>query len=405
MVVLGWREAPYLLNCLESLCRQDASSGPFEVIVFLNEPSAALWQRVQQGVRGARVMKSPANLGFGGGNNAAAEAARGEFLVFLNDDAEAAPNWLGELVQAAAAHPEAGAIGSLVRAWDGTVQEAGGALRAEGHVEPLGHGQPGEDPSLAGIREVDFVSGCSLLVRRSAWLALGGFDERYYPAYYEDVDLCLRLHARGWRTFCAGTSVVRHRFSASVEQRYKDFLLERNRRRLLERLAAGGFTPQPGEVSSLGLGETAGHPDDTRLAMEEWDERAVRALLRERDVLAAFASDYLYEDIHRLQTTIEALERQIAQLLDADAALVAWARDLEAKLLESERRLAQSEGQLALAAWAHDLEDRLLESERRLAESEGQLARLRKPLVLARSVVSTLTRGDWRRGVRKGRSR
>ena len=76
----------------------------------------------------------------------------------------------------------------------------------------MGRGLPPGTPAYDSVRDVDYCSGCGLLVRREAWEAAGGFDEAYFPAYREDVDLCLSLRARGYRTvYAPGARVVHHR--------------------------------------------------------------------------------------------------------------------------------------------------------------------------------------------------
>ncbi|HXW31560.1 MAG TPA: glycosyltransferase, partial [Acidimicrobiales bacterium] len=87
----------------------------------------------------------------------------------------------------------------------------------------------------ADVRQVDYCSAASLLVRRAAWEEVGGFDEGYYPAYYEDVDLCLKLQDRGWHVLYQPASVIRHRQGASASLRYRRFLRDRNVERLRAR--------------------------------------------------------------------------------------------------------------------------------------------------------------------------
>src|SRR5579859_4101419 len=339
IVVLGWREAPYLLDCLESLGRNCPGSIPFELLLFLNEPAPELRERVRDQVRGAHVAESPVNLGFGGGNNSAAAAARGEFIVLLNDDAVVEPGWLEALVEAAESHPAAGAVGSRVLAWDGTIQEAGGQLWQDASVTPLGYGLPAESSEFAGVRVVDFASGCSLLVRRDAWAALGGFDERFFPAYYEDVDLCLRLRMRGLDVLCAGRSVVRHRHSSSLNSRFKRFLLARHAA-LLRALHAGELASRPPPPEELYVvrerAPLAGATDIPRLAASAGGVE--RALLLERSVRGEYV-DVLEAEADAREGTLLA---EVERLRD-------WASELEQRVLQQEaelRRLGQERAQM-----------------------------------------------------------
>lgn len=181
-----------------------------------------------------RLLRSAVNLGFGGGCNWAAHHARGEFLIFLNDDAIVEHGWVEPLLEAAETDPGVGAAGSVVLAPDGEVEEAGRVVWCDGTSHPirLRHGEADESPVA---REVDYCSACSLLVRRRAWDEIGGFDERYFPAYYEDSDLAMQLRARGWKVVCAPRSVVHHHRSASTDPMWRRFLGLRNHRLFVQK--------------------------------------------------------------------------------------------------------------------------------------------------------------------------
>ncbi|MGH7822382.1 MAG: glycosyltransferase, partial [Candidatus Binatia bacterium] len=175
------------------------------------------------------VLATTVNRGFGGACNHAAAGARGELLVFLNDDAEVQPGWLEALIEAADADPEAGVVGSLVCRPDGTIQEVGSFVWRDGSTFAVGRDLRVDDNPFPSVRRVDFSSACSLLVRRSAFEAAGGFDERYYPAYYEDVDLCFSVRRLGKRILCEPRSRVVHHEASSTRADYREFLMRRNR--------------------------------------------------------------------------------------------------------------------------------------------------------------------------------
>jgi len=365
VIVLGWREAPYLLSCLESIARHCSGAIPFELLLFLNEPSDALRERVRQQVRGARVAESPINLGFGGGNNAAARSARGEFIVLLNDDAVVQPGWLEALVAAADLRPAAGAIGSRVLAWDGTIQEAGGQLWRDASVTPLGYGLPGDSSEFVGLRSVDFASGCSLLVRHETWTALDGFDERYFPAYYEDVDLCLRIRARGLDVLCAGRSAVRHRQGGSVHQRFKSFLLSRNAA-LLRAMQAAALESKPLPPEGLWVVREQQIPPEAA-AVPVLDEQPVlgsagtRALLLDHRVRLAYAGV--------LESKADAREQELLAQIDQ---LHDWTADLEQRAQQREADLRNFTGEHEeLQRWALELQQRVQCLEAEAARSLG----------------------------------
>src|SRR5262249_7875923 len=152
------------------------------------------------------------NLGFAGGNNAGAAAAVGQWLVFLNNDTAAAPEWLSRLSATIEARPEFAPITSrlVVMGHPSRVDNPGdGYLRAGGAFKH-GHGGPAE--RAAESREVFGACGGAFAIRADAFRALGGFDEAFFMVY-EDVDLSYRARLRGLRVWYAADALVRHAVS------------------------------------------------------------------------------------------------------------------------------------------------------------------------------------------------
>lgn len=244
VIVVAWRGAPYVLDCLAAVA-QSVEGVAYEVVLVLNEPTPALEARVAAGLRGATVVRTRANVGFGGAVNLAAGRARGELLVLLNDDAEPHPGWLEHLVDCAFRRPEAAAVGSKVLLQDGTIQEAGSVVWSDGWTFTVGRGLAGTTKRFDYERPVDYCSGCSLLVRRRDFEAVGGLDDAYYPAYFEDADLCLKLKAAGREVWFQPRSVVTHRESASTRSGYRQFLLDRNHELFTDRWAGELASREP----------------------------------------------------------------------------------------------------------------------------------------------------------------
>lgn len=236
ILILAWKSAPYLLDCLRSV-DLSVRRVPYEVVLVLNEPSRELSSMVERYVRGAVVVRSRVNLGYGGAMNIAARHARGSYLVLLNDDAEVMPGWLEQLVAAAERRPDAGAVGSTTLFYDGTIQEAGCVIWSDGSTVKVGRNLPAGSLQYDFERKVDFCSGTSLLIRHDTWDKLEGMDaDTYFPAYYEDTDLCLRiaseLHQEVWYQ---PRSMLRHRESAATNETYRAFLFDRNKAIFSER--------------------------------------------------------------------------------------------------------------------------------------------------------------------------
>jgi GT2 family glycosyltransferase len=232
IVILAWRQTDLLLACLDSLAKTLDGTVPFEVIVVSNGARQDLKDSIRRHAEGLRLLEAEVNLGFAAGNNLGAAVTRGEYIIFVNDDAQVASGWLSRLVATADAHPRAGAVGSLILFPDGRVQEAGSILWADGSTMPIGRELPSYSLDWHFVRRVDYVSACSLLVKKDAWMQAGGFDPDYHPAYYEDVDLCLALRALGREVLFEPRSRVWHHESTSSDSRFKTFLFERNQRRL-----------------------------------------------------------------------------------------------------------------------------------------------------------------------------
>jgi GT2 family glycosyltransferase/glycosyltransferase involved in cell wall biosynthesis len=233
----------------------------FEVIVTLNEPHDQLVNDLKQHMTGARIIQSRVNLGFGGACNAAVRLARGRYIVLLNDDALVERNWLGPLVETAERRPEISAVGSLFLNIDGSLQESGSLLFSDGLTKAISGAGTRVAHRFDWARRVDYCSGASLLIRKSIWERLGGFDEVYFPAYFEDVDLCLRVREIGHEVWLQPLSRVRHIKSASVDDSYKTFLTFRNLRHfvtrwshVLEDRSENAGTEESIEESSIWIG-------------------------------------------------------------------------------------------------------------------------------------------------------
>ena len=173
---------------------------------------------------GLQVIRTPYRMGFLRNCNRAARLARGKYLLFLNNDTVVLPGWLGSLYQSAEEDGSAAIVGSKVLYPNGTIQEAGGILWRDGTSTLCGRYEDRGDPRYAYSREVDYVSGASMLVRRSFWESVHGFDERYVDAYCEDSDLAMTARSQGCRVLYQPWSEVIHYESVSYSEQRVDFV-------------------------------------------------------------------------------------------------------------------------------------------------------------------------------------
>jgi GT2 family glycosyltransferase len=240
-------------SCLNSLA-ESRPSVDTEVVVVANglEDNGVSSLREREDIV---LVLSAVNTGFSGGNNLAARFARGEFLLFLNDDSLVEAGFIDRLLRVVQADPLIAAAGGKILSADGTLQEAGSVLWSDGWVAHVGAGLPAESPAYGYPRDVDYISANGLLVDRRAWDTIGGFDERYFPAYYEDVDLCLALLERGYRVVYEPQAQLRHLESQSTSAAFRSFLLVRNRAQLLAKWSALLQTfpdhPDPIDVAAI----------------------------------------------------------------------------------------------------------------------------------------------------------
>ncbi|HEY2906295.1 MAG TPA: glycosyltransferase [Vicinamibacterales bacterium] len=227
IIVVVWNQAELTLACLQALA--EAMEVAFEVIVVDNA-STDDTRRLLDRVAGATVVTNPTNLGFTVAANAGARASRGEFLLFLNNDAVLERGSLERLLAAARRSQTIGAVGGKLVHPDGRLQEAGSIIWADGSCEGYGRGGDPGAPEYSFERPVDFCSGALLLTRRDTFNSLGGFDERYRPAYYEDADYCVRLWKSGLSVVYDPRAVAIHHEFGSAPSADASIELQRERR-------------------------------------------------------------------------------------------------------------------------------------------------------------------------------
>jgi O-antigen biosynthesis protein len=226
----------------------------YEVVIVDNASVDGTADELES-IGGARILRNPSNLGFGPANNQGAAMARGRHLLLLNSDAWVRPGWLEPLVEIADADAGVAAVASKLLYPDGRLQEAGSILWRDARVRNYGDGDVPNRPEYLFRRTVDYASAACLLVRRSAFVEVGGFDPRFAPMYCEDVDLCLALAKHHGRVVYQPRSVVEHVRGASGSGGVKAARIERNRRllrtrwrRLLDRRPPESWRVEPSGI-------------------------------------------------------------------------------------------------------------------------------------------------------------
>jgi len=187
---------------LEILCVDDASpSGSLDQLADLIAECND--NRLQ-------LVRQPDNLGYLRTCNHGASLATGELLCFLNNDTVVTPGWLSELIKTLEGFPDAGLVGPMLIYPDGRLQEAGGIVWRDGSAWNYGRDGDADDPAYGFCRDVDYISGACLVMRTELFRRIGGFDNRYAPAYYEDTDLAMAVKDLGYRVLMQPLAKVIH---------------------------------------------------------------------------------------------------------------------------------------------------------------------------------------------------
>jgi GT2 family glycosyltransferase len=197
----------WTLACLRSIAAHPPSV-PVEIMVV--DDASSEGDTMLNGVQGLRLLVNPKNLGFIGSCNRGATQAKAPFLLFLNNDTQVTAGWLDTLLQAYREEADCGIVGSRLVYPDGRLQEAGGLVYSDAQAWNVGRFDRRDDPRYLYRRDVDYVSGASLLIDKALFEEVGGFDTRYAPAYCEDMDLAFTVRELGRRVIYEPRSMIVH---------------------------------------------------------------------------------------------------------------------------------------------------------------------------------------------------
>lgn len=208
IIIPVYNQFDYTYSCLRSIL-ENTEQVTYEIIIA-DDCSDDMTRHIQEIVNNINVIKTPVQSYFLKNCNFASTYAKGEYLLFLNNDTQVQKNWLKPMCDLMDKHETVGMTGSCLVFPDGRMQEAGGILWKDGSAWNYGNGYNPAMPEYRYIKEVDYISGASIMIRKSIWEQLGGFDERYVPAYCEDSDLAFSVRKAGYKVIYQPLSIVVH---------------------------------------------------------------------------------------------------------------------------------------------------------------------------------------------------
>ena len=229
IIIVSYNSAAQIGACLRALQQQRCDYG-YEIVVVDNA-SHDESRAIVADFPTARLIAADQNWGFAGGVNRGVAAAHGRVIALLNPDAEPAPDWLQQLI-AALDDPQIGVVGSKVIGPDGRIQSLGSELQLP--VMLSAHRKAGERDTSQDheIADVWAVHGAAMAFTRPLWEALGGFDEGFFPAYWEESDFCERARRAGKRVVVAPQAIVQHHEASATGKYSPEFYFYYHRNRL-----------------------------------------------------------------------------------------------------------------------------------------------------------------------------
>ncbi len=276
IIIPAYEHYALTYRCLYALAKRTPASLNVRVILADDSPGRPLRSLLDQ-VDGLVITENHENLGFVGNCNQASRLAKGDFIVFLNNDTVVADNWLEELVSLARGDRAIGMVGCMLLNADGSLQEAGNVMFKDGWGYPYGRGDDPDKPEYGFVRHVDCVSGACFLVRRDVFEGVGRIDEAFAPAFFEEYDLAFAVAKAGYKVLYQPASRIWHYGSASYGPEVRDRQSSINHARFVDKWRDTLETRRQGPAE-LFLARERPHANGTILVIEdkvpEYDKHA-----------------------------------------------------------------------------------------------------------------------------------
>lgn len=209
IIIPVYNQFDYTYNCLKSILENTIDDISYEIIIG-DDCSLDLTKDISKIVKGIKVIRNKTNLKFLLNCNNAASYAKGKYILFLNNDTQVQEHFLKPLIDLIESREDIGMVGSQLLYPDGLLQEAGGIVFKDASAWNYGNKQSPNAAEYNYVKEVDYISGASIMIKRDLWNEIGGFDTRFAPSYYEDTDLAFEVRKHGFKVMYQPLSKVVH---------------------------------------------------------------------------------------------------------------------------------------------------------------------------------------------------
>lgn len=232
IIIVTFNSEEFIRKCINSILRH-TKDVEYEIIVIDNNSQDQTVQILYNEFPDIRLIRNTKNTGFAAANNKGIIRSKGEYIYFLNPDSELEHNAILEMCNFLKRTPDAGAVGSRIEYFDGSLQLS--CRRFPNYINvffgrrsifrslfprnKLSRSYMMEDINYTVEQPVDWVMGASMMVKRDIVFDIGLFDEDYF-LFVEDTDLCMRMHKKNMKTYYLPTAKVKHYHGGSVKKRF-----------------------------------------------------------------------------------------------------------------------------------------------------------------------------------------
>ncbi|MDQ7084458.1 MAG: glycosyltransferase [Sulfurovum sp.] len=209
IIVPMFNEEKYTLACIEAIIK-NTDEVSYEIIIMDDCSSHHEAREIGKYMKNILFHSNPKNLGFIRNCNEGAKFAKGKYIMLLNNDTNVQVGWLSSLVSLIDPSKKIGMVGSKLVYPNGQLQDAGGILWDDASGWNFGRLSNPNKPEFNYVKEPDYLTGAAILIWKPLWDEIGGFDELYVPAYYDDPDLAFEVRKAGYKVLYQPKSVIIH---------------------------------------------------------------------------------------------------------------------------------------------------------------------------------------------------